>query len=137
MTAPSSRRRPRRTALPPRTTWDTVPPHAVVRPGDLMRFAWLPAGWSEPLFVEGMVSSAADGRRTWFVSVDAVTGTPGLWRVRKQADSTLSGEPQWPADEQWWLNNCADKCTPLAMRSDSAAHGLKDQLELFLYPETG
>ncbi len=101
MTAPHARRRPRRTALPPRTTWDRISPHAVVRAGDLMRFAWLPTGWTQPLTVEGMVSSAADGRRTWFVSVDTVAGAPGLWRVRKQADSTLSGEPVWPADEQW------------------------------------
>ncbi len=81
MTAPG-RRRPRRTALAPRSIWDTIPPRAVVRPGDVLRFMWVPAGWYEPLTVEGMVLCAADGRRTWFVSVDAVTGLAGLWRVR-------------------------------------------------------
>lgn len=130
--APAGRRRPARRPLAARTTWETIPPRAVVRPGDLLRFWWTPHGWTQPIRVVGMVHCAAQARRTWFVAVDTVTGIPGQWRVRRQADSTLSGEPVWPADEQWWLNNHAG-CVPLRVTGGEVA-GASGQLELFAEP---
>lgn len=131
--APAGGRRPARRPLATRTTWETIPPRAEIRPGDLLRFSWTPHDWTGPLRLLGMVHCAAQTRRTWFVAVDTVTGIPGLWRVRKHADSTLSGEPVWPADEPWWLSNCVNRCTPLTGRAHVAGRA-QGQLELFPEP---
>ena len=125
---PAGGRRPARRPLATRTTWETIPSRAEVLPGDLLRFSWTPHGWTQPIRLLGMVHCAAQTRRTWLVAVDTVTGIPGQWRVRKQADSTLSGEPVWPADEHWWQNNFAG-CVPLVTAGEvTDASG---QLELF------
>lgn len=84
--------------------------------------------------VVGMVHCAARARRTWFVAVDTATGIPGQWRVQEQPDSTLSGEPVWPADEQWWLSNCAYRCAQLSVRAHVAGRA-PGQLYLFPGPD--
>ena len=67
---PAGGRRPARRPLAARTIWETIPPRAVVRPGDVLRFSWTPHGWTRPIRVVGMVHCAAPARRTWFVAVD-------------------------------------------------------------------
>ncbi len=75
---------------------------AKVRAGDVLVFTWSPDRNHEPIVFEGFNVGDGIGRRTWFVRVETNDG-PGWWLVRKAPNGRMTGEPQEPADPQWWL----------------------------------
>ncbi len=93
-------------------TWRTIPARAVVKAGDVLEFNWLPDGWTDPMPLTGMVLGPCPDRRTWLVIVPTVTGPNGCWRVRMIRDRTMTGVPESPSGEDWWLQHAPATIEP-------------------------